>query len=149
MPSLDNRGATPRRDLHVFYVLDTSGSMEGNPIQILNQAMLETIGVLKKVAKSNGDAQLKLSVLEFGSMVRWMQKDGPQKVEDFVWQDLSAGGLTANTDITFTNSKGGTLPTGLFDGSSPLKWMMALAALMILIFAALMVRKYRRSREEE
>lgn len=94
MPNLDNRGATPRRDLHVFYVLDTSGSMEGNPIQILNQAMLETIGVLKKVAKSNGDAQLKLSVLEFGPMVRWMQKDGPQKVEDFVWQDLSAGGLT-------------------------------------------------------
>lgn len=95
MPSRDeNLGITPRRDLHVFYVLDTSGSMEGTPIQILNRAMLETIGVLKKVAKTNGDAQLKLSVMEFSTMARWMQKAGPEDVEDFVWMDLSAGGLT-------------------------------------------------------
>lgn len=92
MPSMPE--ITPRRDLHVFYVLDTSGSMEGAPIQILNTTMQETIRAMEKVAKSNGDAQLKISVLEFASTARWMQKEGPEKVEDFTWIDLSAGGLT-------------------------------------------------------
>lgn len=94
MPERDRMESTPRRDLHVFYVLDTSGSMEGKPIQILNQEMLETVRVLNKVAKRNGDAQLKLSVLEFSSTAKWMQKNGPENVEDFIWSDLSAGGLT-------------------------------------------------------
>ncbi len=94
MPDRDRMEMTPRRDLHVFYVLDTSGSMEGKPIQILNQEMLETVRVLNKVAKRNGDAQLKLSVLEFSSTAKWMQKNGPENVEDFIWSDLSAGGLT-------------------------------------------------------
>lgn len=94
MPDISRIKPTSRRDLHVFYVLDTSGSMEGKPIQILNQTMQETIKALEKVAKSNGDAQLKISVLEFASVAKWMQPSGPEKVEDFVWMDLTAGGLT-------------------------------------------------------
>lgn len=94
MPGRSEMEPTPRRDLHVFYVLDTSGSMDGTPIQILNQAMQETIKALEKVAKKNGDAQLKISVLEFNSSVKWMKKEGPEKIEDFIWMDLTAGGLT-------------------------------------------------------
>lgn len=83
-----------RRVLPVFYVLDTSGSMEGEPIERLNAAMEETIVILKDLAYHNGDAQVKVGVLSFNTEVRWMQPEGPEDMEDFVWEPLSAGGLT-------------------------------------------------------
>lgn len=39
---------TPRKNLPIFYLLDTSGSMTGEPIAILNRAMTETMEELKK-----------------------------------------------------------------------------------------------------
>lgn len=94
MPNFEEMDRLPRRDLNVFYVLDTSGSMSGLPIQTLNRAMEETLSVLRNMAKHNGDANLRIAVLEFNSMPKWMQPSGPEDVEDFIWQDLSAGGMT-------------------------------------------------------
>ena len=95
MPSITELTSAPRRALPIFYVLDTSGSMAGAPIERLNHAMEETVDALKQVAAHNGDAQLKVAVLEFNSTVRWLQPAGPEDMEDFIWQDLSAGGMTA------------------------------------------------------
>ena len=95
MPTITELTSAPRRALPIFYVLDTSGSMSGAPIERLNHAMEETIDALKQVAAHNGDAQLKVAVLEFNSTVRWLQPAGPEDMEDFIWQDLSAGGMTA------------------------------------------------------
>lgn len=95
MPSYETMDRLPRRDLNVFYVLDTSGSMSGLPIQTLNRAMEETLNVLRNMAKHNGDANLRVAVLEFNSSPKWMQPSGPEDVEDFIWQDLTAGGMTS------------------------------------------------------
>ena len=94
MPDPTTLEAAPRRELHVFYVLDTSGSMQGQPIQRLNRAMEETTQALKQLAYHNGDAKVKIAVMEFNSVVRWMQPAGPEEMDDFFWQDLSAGGMT-------------------------------------------------------
>ena len=94
MPDISKLEKPPMRALHLFYVLDTSGSMTGTPIATLNRAMEETIEILKNQAKSQADALLKVAVLEFNSGCRWMQAAGPEEMEDFVWEDLSAGGLT-------------------------------------------------------
>lgn len=94
MPDFSNLEKAPRRDLHIFYILDTSGSMEGEPISILNRAMEETIDILKQQAKINADAQLKIAVLDFNTNCTWMQSKGPEDAEDFIWEDLYAGGLT-------------------------------------------------------
>lgn len=94
MPSIGGLDIAPRRELNVFYVLDTSGSMDGLPIHILNRAMEETINVLRQMADHNGDARLKISVLEFSTNAKWMQPNGPEDVEDFIWTNLTAGGLT-------------------------------------------------------
>lgn len=94
MPNIEEVDAMPRRALHIFYVLDTSGSMVNQPIAALNRAMEETVDALKDVAKKNGDAQLKISVLEFNTDCRWMQPKGPEDVEDFYWKELSAEGMT-------------------------------------------------------
>ena len=94
MPDIKDYKETPRRELHVFYVLDTSGSMSGAPIAKLNNAMTETVEVLRQQAKSNADALVKIAVLEFNSGCRWLQPKGPEEMEDFIWKDLKAGGLT-------------------------------------------------------
>ncbi|MGN0362313.1 MAG: VWA domain-containing protein [Bilifractor sp.] len=94
MPTPQDLEPTPRRVLNIFYVLDTSGSMTGTPIATLNRAMEETVQVLQDQAVSNADAQLKIGVLEFNSGCKWLQPNGPEDMEDFIWQDMSAGGLT-------------------------------------------------------
>lgn len=92
MPSTSDLNEVARRELTVFYVLDTSGSMTGAPISTLNRAMEETIEVLKD--QKNSDAKLKIAVLEFNSGCKWVQPAGPEEMEDFFWEDLEAGGLT-------------------------------------------------------
>lgn len=95
MPSIDSLTESPRKELHVFYVLDTSGSMEGTKISSLNHAMEETIEALKTLAKSNADAKLKIAVMEFNSGVRWITSNGPEDLEeDFEYEYLEAGGIT-------------------------------------------------------
>lgn len=94
MPNTETLTQPPRKDLHVFYVLDTSGSMDGAKISALNHAMEECTQALSTVAKSNGDARLKIAVLEFNSGCKWITSNGPELMEDFEWEYLSAGGLT-------------------------------------------------------
>lgn len=95
MPSIDNLTESPRKELHIFYVLDTSGSMEGAKISALNHAMEECTEALKTLAKNNGDARLKIAVLEFNSGCKWMTSNGPEDLEeDFEYEYLEAGGLT-------------------------------------------------------
>lgn len=95
MPSINSLTDTPRKELHVFYVLDTSGSMEGKNISALNHAMEETIVALKMLARTNADARLKIAVMEFNSSCRWVTSNGPEDLEeDFEYEYLKAGGLT-------------------------------------------------------
>jgi len=95
MPSTNNLSESPRKELHVFYVLDTSGSMSGERISQLNHAMEECTEALKTLAKSNGDAKLKIAVLEFNSGCKWITSNGPEDLEeDFEYEYLNAGGLT-------------------------------------------------------
>lgn len=88
-PIVDSRRALP-----VFYVLDTSGSMSGEPIDSLNAAMRATTNALRQVAAHNGDAKLKVAVLSFDTDARWLQPAGPEDMEDFIWTNLQAGGYT-------------------------------------------------------
>lgn len=94
MPKIETLEGTPRKEMHVFYVLDTSGSMDGAKISMLNHAMEECTDALKDLAKSNADAELKIAVLEFNSGCKWVTSNGPESLEDFEWDKVEAGGLT-------------------------------------------------------
>lgn len=86
---------TAKKELHVFYVLDTSGSMVGAPIGALNDAMRSTV---KELSKKDGEkADIRIAVLEFNNISHWITEgnNGVEHLSDFVWTDLSAGGLTA------------------------------------------------------
>lgn len=80
--------------LPVIFVLDSSGSMQGQKISMLNHTMEECMEILKRFAASNPDALMKIGVLELHSGADWMQPSGLEDLEDFVFKRLEAGGLT-------------------------------------------------------
>lgn len=82
-----------RRTMVLFFVVDTSGSMEGSKIGTLNQAIEDVIPEIREISENNADAQIKIAVLEFSSGARWVTPQ-PIPADDFSWQYLNAVGLT-------------------------------------------------------
>lgn len=84
----------PRRTMVLFFVVDTSGSMSGDKIGALNDAIRETLPDLQDLSENNADAKIKIATLQFDSNVQWRDPE-PVDSENFVWNDLQAGGLTS------------------------------------------------------
>ena len=74
----------------VYFLIDTSGSMEGAKIGALNDAITNILTELRDV----GDEQLSVAVLQFSKTVRWMTEK-PRPVSSFEWVPLEANGMTA------------------------------------------------------
>ena len=85
----------PRKVMTLFYLVDTSGSMSGSRIGTVNAAMEECIPLLKEVAQANDDAEIRVAILQFSSGCSWVTPaSGPVGLEDIIWNDLQAGGVT-------------------------------------------------------
>lgn len=82
-----------RRTMVLFFVVDTSGSMEGAKIGTLNQAVEDVIPEIREMSENNADAEIKIAVLEFATGARWVTQ-APIPADGFDWQYLNAGGLT-------------------------------------------------------
>jgi len=93
MSLLDNV-AIPRKTMVLFFVVDTSGSMQGAKIGAVNAAIEEIVPALKDLSEENADAQIKIAVLEFSSGAVWRTPNGPVPAEEYVWRDLDASGVT-------------------------------------------------------
>ena len=94
MGLLDETVSVPRRTMTLFFVIDTSGSMEGNKIGAVNDAVRNVLPMLDDISETNPDAEIKVAALEFSSGVNWLY-DEPKLAKDFIWQDVTAGGLTS------------------------------------------------------
>lgn len=94
MGLLDETVSVPRRTMTLFFVIDTSGSMEGNKIGAVNDAVVNVLPMLNDISETNPDAEIKVAALEFSSGCQWLY-DEPKLAKDFVWQDVVAGGLTS------------------------------------------------------
>lgn len=95
MSLLEDITPSPRRVMTLFYLVDTSGSMSGSRIGTVNAAMEECIPLLKEVAQANDDAEIKVAILQFSSGCSWITpSSGPVGLEDIIWNDLQAGGMT-------------------------------------------------------
>jgi uncharacterized protein YegL len=77
----------------LFFVIDASGSMDGEKIGAVNAAIDEVIPALKE-KEENADAEIKVAILEFSSGARWLTPNGPVEVDQFYWNYLDAGGVT-------------------------------------------------------
>lgn len=80
-------GKMSARPLHFFWVLDCSGSMFGERVGALNNAIRESLPHIIKVADENPGIQVFVRALKFGNSPEWVIKD-PVKIEDFFWDDL-------------------------------------------------------------
>lgn len=94
MSSFDNIEAAPRRVMTLIFLVDTSGSMEGEKMGQVNDAIENTLPEIADISEKNADAEIKIAVLEFSSGIQWMYPE-PISSEDFTWQNLEAGGLTS------------------------------------------------------
>ena len=94
MSLLEQITPSPRRVMTLFYLIDTSGSMMGTKIGTVNSAMEECIPLLKEVAQANDDAEIKVAIMSFSSGWEWITNSGPVGLENLVWNDLEAGGMT-------------------------------------------------------
>ena len=82
-----------KKDMVMFYLIDTSGSMDGTKINSVNTVMDEVCDELLTVGGAN--AEIRVAALTFDSQCRWMNNSGPVSAEDFKWIPVSANGLTS------------------------------------------------------
>ena len=93
MPRIEDATKPARKILPIIYVIDTSGSMAGPRIEGVNLAMHETIFIITEISKRYPPAEIKIGVLQFASGANWLH-DGLISMDDFFWNDLTAGGLS-------------------------------------------------------
>jgi len=87
--------AIPRKSIVLFFLIDTSGSMNGSKIGAVNAAIEEVIPELKDISAANADAEVKIAALEFSDSASWITGEGPVPVDNFLWRYVDAFGNTA------------------------------------------------------
>ena len=92
--ALTDKIEIPRRTMVLFFVIDTSGSMDGSKIGAVNAAIEEVIPAIREVSDENADAEIKIAALEFSTGARWITANGPIEAEQFRWNYLEAAGVT-------------------------------------------------------
>lgn len=78
-----------QRPLDMIYMIDVSGSMYGQKIQAVNNAMQELERTLRDEAKKNPNAQVYVRVLTFGGDCAKWHLGNRTKVEDFKYDDIN------------------------------------------------------------
>ncbi|MUG96839.1 VWA domain-containing protein [Scytonema sp. UIC 10036] len=87
-------GELSTRPLHFVWICDCSGSMSvGGKIQSLNNAIRQTIPLMREAADDNANAQVLVRAIKFSDGAQWHVSQ-PTPVENFEWTDLTADGVT-------------------------------------------------------
>jgi len=129
-----------KRSVTVYFLIDTSGSMDGEKMDNLNNFFRELIPEIKEMPKENTDVQaIKIAVLEYSSGATWITSSGPVSVEEFNWRNIDAAGVTdlgaalKTLNEKLTASKGDSVLNRVFvlfiDGSPTDMWENELAKL--------------------
>ena len=75
---------------HLFFVVDTSGSMYGHNMEAVNEACERAI---RSIDVIRPDIELRISVLSFDSTPKWMHPE-PRRISSFEWMILWPEGVT-------------------------------------------------------
>ena len=82
-----------RQELHLMFVIDNSGSMEGEKLGAVNNAIRDVMSIMPEIQEDTADATIKISALKFSDDAKWVYSE-PQAVSEFKWKDLSTEGGT-------------------------------------------------------
>lgn len=91
MGMFDDIDGIVKRQMVLFFVVDTSGSMQGTKIGAVNTAIREVLPELKDAGGS--DIDLKVACLTFSSGCKWMYST-PIASDSFQWTNVDADGVT-------------------------------------------------------
>ena len=86
-------GVLASRPLNFYWVVDCSGSMFGEKMGTVNNAIQQAIPEMQDAADDNPNAQLLVRTMIFSSGARWVN-DAPVPIDEFIWEDLLAIGVT-------------------------------------------------------
>ena len=105
-----------RQELNLLFVIDNSGSMAGEKIGAVNNAIRDVMSIMPDIQEDTADAEIKISALKFSDSEQWIYSE-PKRVEDFKWKDLGVEGGTnlsgaydALSGWLCKKSKGGQMP---------------------------------------
>lgn len=96
MSLLDQITAFHRPIMTLFYVIDTSDSMDGDKIGSVNSAMEEAILVdLPEISTIDDYLEIRVAIMQFSSGCSWITPSSdPISIGDVFWDDLHANGST-------------------------------------------------------
>lgn len=87
--------AVETRPLTIYFLLDISGSMRGEKIRNLNEALKKAIPLLRQESEENaGNARIYIRAMQFGTGAQWLS-DAPIPVEEYEWKDIEVSGQTS------------------------------------------------------
>ena len=82
-----------KQELNLLFVIDNSGSMEGEKIAAVNNAIRDVISIMPEIQEDTSDAEIKISALIFSEDCSWVYNE-PKAVNDFKWTDIRTEGGT-------------------------------------------------------
>ena len=82
-----------RQELNVIFVIDNSGSMAGEKIGAVNNAIRDVMSIMPEIQEDTSDAVIKISALKFSDKAEWIFPE-PKDIPDFKWKDLNTDGGT-------------------------------------------------------
>ncbi|MCR4660596.1 MAG: VWA domain-containing protein [Clostridia bacterium] len=82
-----------KQELNLIFVIDNSGSMEGEKIGAVNNAIRDIMTIMPEIQEDTSDAEIKISALTFSDDAKWVYSE-PKPVSDFVWKDIRSDGGT-------------------------------------------------------
>ena len=82
-----------RQELNLLFVIDNSGSMSGERIGAVNNAIRDIMSIMPEIQEDTSDAIIKISALKFSDDAQWVYKE-PKAVDEFKWKDVSTEGAT-------------------------------------------------------
>lgn len=91
--SLLDSEAVARRTMHLFFMVDTSGSMSGAKIGAVNDAIRNVIPIVREISDNNPDAEIKIAALNFSNGSEWLYNEA-MSADNFEWIDQTAEGGT-------------------------------------------------------
>lgn len=117
-----------RQQLHLVFVIDNSGSMSGDKIGAVNNAIRDVMAIMPEIQEDTMDAEIRISALTFNDDSKWVYPE-PKGATEFRWNDITADGGTdyskAYDELSkflCKESKGGHMPE--IGGVAPILLLM-------------------------
>jgi len=82
-----------RQELNLMFVIDNSGSMAGEKLGAVNNAIRDIMSIMPEIQEDTSDAEIKISALTFSDQAKWIYSE-PKRVDDFKWKDIGPVGGT-------------------------------------------------------